>query len=86
MRPDQHDISPRHPASRDRALTALLHSLDLLWHAGEREWACRLAGHTCVLLQAQWPAQAARFDRALHRWTRAETRHTRENHARMAGD
>ncbi len=61
------------PADRDAALAGLLLlGLEALWHAGEREQACRLAGQAYVRLRRQAPQQAALFDRALHRWTRSD--------------
>ena len=61
------------PADRDAALAGLLLlGLEALWHAGECEQACRLAGQAYVRLRRQAPQQAALFDRALHRWTRSD--------------
>ena len=61
------------PGDRDAALAGLLLlGLEALWHAGERERACRLAGQAYVRLRRQAPQQAALFDRALHRWTRSD--------------
>ena len=59
----------------DAALAELLLlGLEALWHAGECEQACRLAGQAYVRLRRQAPQQAALFDRALHRWTRSDAR------------
>ena len=66
------------PGDGDAALAGLLLlGLEALWHAGECEQACRLAGQAYVHLRRQAPQQAALFDRALHRWTRAGTRRSR---------
>lgn len=70
------------PIDADVVLAGLLlFGLEALWHAGQHEQACRLAGQAYVCLRRQAPQQAMLFDRALHRWTRAATRQRRGGHS-----
>jgi len=69
------DTAAPMPGDGDAALAGLLlQGLEALWQAGEHEQACRLAGRAYAQLRRRAPRQAARFDRALHRWTRSDAR------------